>query len=185
MVPGFFGRAKQNGYVVHDLDAAVEHWTKRLGVGPFFRKDHIDLEHYEFEGRACDVDMSVALSYMGELQIELIQQHNNAPSHYQSFLRKHGPGLHHVLIANDKPLDENLEHMSKLGFTPTSTGKVRNGSRFVYFDLGGHTGSTLEMGDGSPRTLAYFDRIRLHVENWDGRDPVRSPAAAAEEPAAK
>ena len=182
MLPGFFGQAKQNGYVVRNLDAALEHWTKKLGVGPFFRKDHIDLEHYEFNGKQCPVDMSVALSYWGDLQIELIEQHNDSPSHYRDYLEKHGPGLHHVLISNDRSLDENLTHLASLGHAPTSGGKVRNGSRFVYFDLGGHAGSTIEIGDGAPSALAYFERIRLHTSHWDGSDPVRSPAAAAEDP---
>jgi hypothetical protein len=36
-----FGPATQNGLVVRDLDAALAYWTGKLGVGPFFRVDHL------------------------------------------------------------------------------------------------------------------------------------------------
>ena len=28
-----FGEVRQNGYVVRDIEAALHHWTERLGVG--------------------------------------------------------------------------------------------------------------------------------------------------------
>ncbi|MFD2137196.1 hypothetical protein ACFSLT_22255 [Novosphingobium resinovorum] len=31
-----YGRIFQIAYVVPDLDEAVEHWTKSMGVGPFY-----------------------------------------------------------------------------------------------------------------------------------------------------
>jgi len=170
---GFFGPAMQNGYVVENLDAALEYWTNVLGVGPFFKSEHINLEYYEFNGKACDIDFSVALSYWGDLQIELIEQHNDTPTPYVDFLKRHGPGLHHVACQNGKPLDENLKYLASLGHTPTTVGKVRNGGRFVYFDMGGHAGTTVEIGDASPALLAYFERMRLATIAWDGSDAVR------------
>ncbi len=31
-----FGAIRQNGYVVRDIEAALDHWIKVIGVGPFF-----------------------------------------------------------------------------------------------------------------------------------------------------
>jgi hypothetical protein len=117
------------------------------------------------------------MSYWGDLQIELIEQHSDTPTHYADFLKRHGPGLHHVACLNGKPLDENLEHLASLGYAPTSAGKVRNGGRFVYFDMGGHPGTTVELGDASLALLAYFERMRLATTTWDGSDAVR-PASS-------
>ena len=42
------------------------------------------------------MEMSIALANSGDLQIELIQQRNDAPSMYQDFLAAHGEGLQHM-----------------------------------------------------------------------------------------
>ena len=31
-----FGPIRQNGYVVRDINAALEHWTSVVGMGPLF-----------------------------------------------------------------------------------------------------------------------------------------------------
>jgi hypothetical protein len=172
MLARYFGLAKQNGYVVRDLDAALEHWTGTLGVGPFYKRPHINLEFYEFNGVRSFPDISVALSYWGDLQIELIQQHNDAPSIYLEFLQTKGPGLHHVLASDGRPLDDTIEHLARLGRRPTSIGG-NSGGRFVYFDLGGHSGSVVELVDIGPETLAWFEQIRRSAATWDGSEPVR------------
>jgi hypothetical protein len=40
----------------------------------------VPLAGFEHEGKASRVDMSLAIAYSGDLQIELIEQHNDAPS---------------------------------------------------------------------------------------------------------
>ena len=35
-ISGVLGPVRQLGFVVRDLDRALEYWTKTLGVGPFF-----------------------------------------------------------------------------------------------------------------------------------------------------
>ncbi len=37
VMSGPLGSVRQAGFVVRDLDRALEYWTKTLGVGPFFR----------------------------------------------------------------------------------------------------------------------------------------------------
>jgi hypothetical protein len=172
MRANFFGTVKQNGYVVRDLDAAIKFWTEQLGVGPFFKVAHLNLEYYEFKGVRSLPDMSVGVSYLGDLQIELIEQHNDAPSHYLDFLNRNGPGLHHIQTSNDEPLETNMERLARLGHTPTSMGGNSQG-RFVYFDFGGHAGSTVELVNSDAETNAWFDQIRRIAAEWDGSDPVR------------
>lgn len=48
-----FGPAWQNGYVVEDLDGAINHWVSVLGVGPFFKAPHLALEDYQFADNAA------------------------------------------------------------------------------------------------------------------------------------
>jgi len=88
----FFGGIHQNGYVVSDLDAAIGYWTTVVGVGPFYRLDHAPLDYFSYQGEPSTPDLDIALANSGDLQIELIQQLNDAPSPWRSFaLAKGGP----------------------------------------------------------------------------------------------
>jgi methylmalonyl-CoA/ethylmalonyl-CoA epimerase len=37
---GSLGEVMQLAFVPSDLDAALNHWLNRMGVGPFFRLEH-------------------------------------------------------------------------------------------------------------------------------------------------
>ena len=32
----FFGEIRQAGYVVHDIEKAMDYWSRELGIGPWF-----------------------------------------------------------------------------------------------------------------------------------------------------
>ena len=91
-----FGKITQNGYVVRDIEAAMRHWSEVLGVGPWFYLEHTPIEEFEYRGAPSDCDVAIALANSGPLQIELIQQHNDAPSLYRDFLAAGNEGLQHI-----------------------------------------------------------------------------------------
>ena len=51
LLPPRFNPIVQNGFVVRDLEAAVEHWSGRLGVGPFYALEHIPFGEVYFRGK--------------------------------------------------------------------------------------------------------------------------------------
>ena len=75
-----FGAVCQNGYVVRDIRAAMDHWVNVMGVGPWFYIDRVKTDWFRHRGVDSGVEMSIALANSGDLQIELIQQRNDAPS---------------------------------------------------------------------------------------------------------
>ena len=91
-----FGKVCQNGYVVRDIEAAMTFWTEKLRVGPFFYLPKVGIDWFRYRGKESPLQMSVALANSGDLQIELIQQRNDAPSMYLDFLAHHREGLQHV-----------------------------------------------------------------------------------------
>src|SRR5215510_7327524 len=91
-----FGKVCQNGYVVRDIASAMKFWTEVLRVGPFFYIPKVKSDWFRYRGADSAVEMSIALANSGDLQIELIQQRNDAPSMYLDFLREHGEGLQHM-----------------------------------------------------------------------------------------
>ncbi|MEQ1489952.1 MAG: VOC family protein, partial [Terricaulis sp.] len=91
-----FGKVCQNGYVVRDIDAAMKHWIDVMGVGPWFYIEDVKTDWFKHRGVDSDVKMSIALANSGDLQIELIQQRNDAPSMYKEFLDAGHEGLQHM-----------------------------------------------------------------------------------------
>jgi Glyoxalase/Bleomycin resistance protein/Dioxygenase superfamily len=77
-----FGKACQNGYVVRDIEKAMKFWTEVQCVGPFFYIPSVKTDWFRYRGADSPVEMSIALANAGDLQIELIQQRNDAPSMY-------------------------------------------------------------------------------------------------------
>jgi hypothetical protein len=74
-IDGVLGSVRQLGFVVHDLDLALEYWTKTLGVGPFFTIRKITPEPWRYRGEPSSAPcVSLALANSGKVQIEIIQQ---------------------------------------------------------------------------------------------------------------
>ena len=91
-----FGAVCQNGYVVRDIRAAMDHWVNVMGVGPWYYIDQVKTDYFRHRGHDSAVEMSIALANSGDLQIELIQQRNDAPSMYKEFLDSGREGLQHM-----------------------------------------------------------------------------------------
>jgi hypothetical protein len=166
-----FGDIRQNGYVVRDIEAAMHHWTERLGVGPFFYIEHVPIEGFRYEGVPSDLEVSIALSNSGPLQIELIQQRNDAPSMYRDFLAAGHEGLQHVAYWTEK-MDEDLARMESLGIEVGQSGSIGENGRFVYYLTEHHPGTVVELSEISGTKGRYFALIREAAAAWDGTDPI-------------
>jgi 4-hydroxyphenylpyruvate dioxygenase-like putative hemolysin len=90
-----FGNIAQIGYVVRDIDAAMDNWAKH-GVGPWFYVDRVQTDYFRYRGADSDMQMSVALANSGDVQLELIQPRNDAPSMYKDFLDAGREGMQHI-----------------------------------------------------------------------------------------
>ncbi|MBX3490050.1 VOC family protein [Parvibaculum sp.] len=168
-----FGKVCQNGYVVRDIEAALKHWTEVLGVGPFFYIDRVKCDWFTYRGKPSPVEMSIALANTGDLQIELIQQRNDAPSMYLDFLNAGREGLQHMsywTVNYQADYDRALAAGYKVGHEGQIGGEQ---GRFVYFDTETHPGTVIEMSDISGAKGKFFAHIRRAAESWDGTDPIR------------
>ncbi len=168
-----YGPIRQIGYVVRDIEAAMQAWSERLRIGPWFYNRRLALDAYSFRGVAYDgFDMSYALANSGDLQIELIQQRCDTPSLYREHLERHGEGLQHICVW---PEDYDAAHAlaRASGLEPAQEGRFGR-IRFAYFENAAHGGSSLELSEMVPGRMAGIERIRRAAAEWDGADPVRS-----------
>ncbi len=167
-----FGEIRQNGIVVRDIEAAMRHWSEKLGVGPFFYLPKIKARGFLYRGAPSPLEVSIALANSGALQIELIEQHNDAPSMYRDFLEAGHEGLHHVAVFSDS-MDADLARFRAAGYEVAQSGSAGPGSRFVYFETETHPGSIVEVIETSGPTGALFKSIEEAARTWDGSDPIR------------
>ncbi|CAG9268966.1 VOC family protein [Paraburkholderia unamae] len=169
----FFGEIRQAGYVVRDIEAAMDYWSRVLGVGPWFYNERVPIENYRYRGEAYEVHNSVALANSGPLQVELIQTRNDAPSMYRDFLAAGHTGLQHNAYWTTN-FDADLERLLVQGFKVAMSGEVGRNGRFVYFDTETHPGTVIELSEVAGPKGKLFDLIRSESAGWDGRDPVRA-----------
>jgi methylmalonyl-CoA/ethylmalonyl-CoA epimerase len=165
----------QLGFVVPDLEAAANHWI-RLGVGPFFMLEHIQFAECRYRGSPVRVDMSVAVAQWGEVQVELITQHDRTPSIYtEAAVGPHG-GLQHLGVMTDSVAHE-LDRYAALGIEPVQSGSTANGIRFAYVATdrvpGGHPGGMIELIEHGPAIDGFFAMVKNAAVGWDGSKPLR------------
>ena len=167
-----FGPIRQIGYVVPNLDEAIEHWVQHAGIGPFFRFDHMPVTSFRVRGRKMSLDLSVACANSGDVQIELIEQHNPEPSPYKDFLDRHGAGLQHFGVWSSD-YDTDIARLLEQGHTIAFDGETGGATRFTYFDSPFSPGTYMEVADFSGVLASICAQIRVAALDWDGGDPVR------------
>ena len=164
------GPVMQIAFVPEDFDAALDHWTKIMGVGPFFVMEKLALENMRYRGVPSDCVFTLALAYWGDLQIELIQQNNDAPSIYRDMPNR--GAMHHVCILTGDIVRAKALALAA-GAELLVEAKVGADGSVIYVDSGGYPGGLVEILQPATGSSALFAMIRDAARNWDGSDPVR------------
>ncbi len=168
-----FGPVCQNGYVVKDIESAMDHWVKVMGVGPWFYVEQVKTDTFRHRGEVSHPDISIALANSGDLQIELIQQRNDAPSMYKEFLDAGREGLQHMSFWTTE-YQALYDRALELGYKVGHEGQIGGEQgRFAYLDTETHPGTIVEISDISGGKGAFFQHIRRIAADWDGSNPIR------------
>ncbi|MFT6645731.1 MAG: hypothetical protein ACJAX5_003380 [Patiriisocius sp.] len=64
-----FGAVRQNGYVVKDIETAMDHWINVMAVGPWYYIKRVKTDYFRYRGADTPAEMSIALANSGDLQI--------------------------------------------------------------------------------------------------------------------
>jgi Glyoxalase/Bleomycin resistance protein/Dioxygenase superfamily len=169
----YFGEIRQMGYVVPNIEEAMEQWHRKLGVGPWFYNPKVIVKNYEYRGQFYEQTMAIALANSGAMQVELIQPREDVPSMHLDFLRAGRSGLQHMAFWT-RTFAQDLKRLQDLGYKVAMSGEVggKQGP-FAYFDTEFHPGTVTELSDISGPKGKMFEIIRAAAAGWDGRDPVR------------
>ena len=174
----FYGPTRQIGLVVRDVQKAMRYWTEVMGVGPFYVIPEQGFADFYYRGQpAAGPVITMAFAQSGDLQIELIQQHNDAPSAYREFLSAGREGLQHVSSWFDTRESYDRAHARMLELGLTVVHEVRNdhgAPRFAYFETGTPDAPLLELSEALlPETRFVPDTVAQAAAGWTGEDPVR------------
>ena len=139
----------QIGIVVKDLDASVAFYENVLGIGPFDRIFTLSNEQFDFRGSPADQRMKIAMTYFGDLIIELIEYIDGKSVHAE-FLEEKGEGVDHICFRVED-LDAKLEECKKRGLnvieynSPERVAAEKKGRAFAYIDSDRFGGLKIEL----------------------------------------
>ena len=161
------------GYVVQDIEAAMQHWTRALRVGPFYYAEDAPIHDFSYRGAASDVRASIALSYSGNMQIALIQQRNEAPSSFLDFLNAGRTGLHHVgFLSSNFNRDLHRAREAGLDVVQTSIIGGRDG-KFAILSSDDPVRTKAALIATSDWNVDLFRMVEKEARRWDGSGPMR------------
>lgn len=167
------GNIIQMAYVVEDIRAAMNWWLMEGKTGPWFLLDSFTGPDQRYRGQPSLADVSIAMSFAGHMNIELIQPRDSHPSVYRETIEKRGYGFHHIGIAVDDPAGEAEAYKAR-GFEEAFSADVPSGGRVIYLDDGRTEPGFIELIPANEGMDSAFTRMYEIVRDWDRiNEPVR------------
>ncbi|OBH08321.1 VOC family protein [Mycobacterium sp. E1747] len=153
----------QIAWVTADLDATETALTGLLGVRKWVRipEVHFAPESCSYLGEPADFVASISLSYLGDMQLELIQP-VRGKNIYSDFLRDSGQGLHHICMEAEstEQFDAALAEAVALGASIVQRGAMPGGIQFAYVSAPQAAVPFVEFAYIAPEMRAFYDYIK-------------------------
>jgi hypothetical protein len=166
------GQVVQFAYTVPDLDAAMTRYVDVLGVGPWFRRGPFSPPAARYRGEPTAIELSLGRAFTGDTMIELIQQHNEAPSVFRETIARQGYGFHHWAITTRDPAAE-VARLASYGYPVVFEDQVPSGARVVYVDATAELPGMIEILEMNEAQEALYEGFHRAAATWDGTDPIR------------
>ena len=166
-----FGPIRQWGFLVKNLHQAMDSWIKQLGVGPWWGYRNVGLQSH-FRGQTTEAKINVGLSYQNGVQIELIEQTNDAMSPYRAFYDTPNSQMLHQVAYFVPDLDAAVKQGKTVGLV--EHGYMTNpASRVYYLESPQLQGIVVELMQASADFEAEYQRCAKEAATWDGSNPYR------------
>ena len=153
----------QIAWVTPDLERTETALTGLLGVKKWVRIPdvHFAPDTCSYLGKPADFVASISLSYLGDMQLELIEP-VRGDNIYSDFLRDSGPGLHHICIEAESPeqFDAALVEAADMGAKVVQQGVMPGGIQFAYVSAAQAAVPFVEIAYISPEMRAFYDYIK-------------------------
>ena len=141
-----FAKFLQIGIIVEDIEETIKHYEE-YGVGPWrvAPLDSNEFPDFSMNGKKERLQDIMAFCNIWGFELELIQPISDSP--YMTWLKEHGPGMHHIALITRDSFDKVVaEHKEKTGRDPWMWCKdPQIGMEFAYLDLHKELGLFLEI----------------------------------------
>jgi Glyoxalase/Bleomycin resistance protein/Dioxygenase superfamily len=122
----FISNIVQIAIITRNLESTVRELSERFGVGPFKGWNHTSLSllNTKFRGRESPWSAKIALAWVGNIQLEVVQP-SEGLTLYDQYLNEHGEGVQHLLINSDYlSFEQTVEKIVTAGFPVVQEGIV-------------------------------------------------------------
>jgi hypothetical protein len=138
----------QIAIVVPDLDPVLERYHRLFGIGPWHIYTYAKplVKRMTRRGKPAEHAMRVALCYLGDTRIELIQP-LEGDTVYAEFVKAHGYGVHHLGFLTED-MGRDLEAARRAGIEMTQDGAgfgPDDDGHYAYLDTEALLGTTVEL----------------------------------------
>jgi hypothetical protein len=159
-------------WVVPDLEAAIDHWVRTSGAGPFFVFEDVHFTESTYRGQAADIPPHrAAIGQFGDQQIELISPIGDAPGIWNEVVPAGGFGFHHTALYCTDYEEQKAAYVAE-GAEVVFEGLMM-GAKTCYLDTLKTLGFMTELITANPVAEMVFGEFRKAAEGWDGSDPIR------------
>jgi hypothetical protein len=163
----------QIAYFVGDAKQAAIDMADRVGAGPFFLIERIELAWAEHRGQPRKFLHTSAYGQWGSLMIEFVQQDEEGPSPFRDLYRPGQQGIHHVAMMVDS-LPETYRYCEQQELAIAAKAQTLSGTEFAFVDTAATLGHMIEIYQRSAQLIGFYDLVRAASVGWDGREPVRT-----------
>ena len=153
-------------YVTWDYRKTMEYLTEKYDMGPWtiLRNTNECTSQVKMDGKPVEEpwEFIIAFTHVGGVGIEVIQP-VSGPDPYSDFLRKKGPGIHHIkesIYSGDDKLEEYMEELKGRGLFVNYEGHYME-DIYYYVDNYEDLGAYYEVGNsavcsGHPQLIGYY-----------------------------
>ncbi len=162
----------QIAYTVADIHEGMRHYGDLLRIGPWFLVGPFVPPKGVYRGATTKMQVSLALAFTGQLMIELIEQHDEAPSVFRETLKARGAhGFHHWAIGA-RDFETTATQYRSRGYQEAFSDLAPMGFRVVYFDTSRDLPGMLEIIEMNADAEQGFHTMYQAAQEWDGKTHI-------------
>ncbi len=163
-----FGPIRQIAFVVEDIDQAIESWHQQMGIGSFaVVRNCKPLQGSRYRDKPSgEIILNMAFAYIGDIQLELIEQVNDTPTMYREAAERGYWGAHHYAVCVED-FDTAYQHAMSNGFTAVMNAGAPGYAQMAYVESEQVPGLMLEIIEWNDLTRPYFNGIAAFLAEAD------------------
>jgi hypothetical protein len=152
------------GYVVDEIEPAVDWAVSTFNAGPFFVISHMRFDFCTFGGEPASYDHTSAFGQWGPIMIELTVVHSANPPEFAEVIGATVPQFGHVGMLSDDLYADSAILEQAGGGGPIAA---------HWHDGRARLGHHVEILTRSPQIERFYASITAASEGWDGSEPLR------------